>query len=267
MNTPRARVSTILRTYPDVAVAVSGGVDSVSLAAAACEVLGTERVLLFHAVSPAVPPEATARVRHLAARAGWHLSIVDAGEFADAEYLRNPVDRCYHCKTHLYRAFRARTDRLIVSGTNRDDLGEYRPGLTAAREWGVRHPFVEAELGKSDVRELARELGLSEVADLPASPCLASRVETGIAITPSTLRLVHEVEALVGDIIEPAVVRCRIRARVVVIELDTDCLDRLEEADRAGLLERVVDHLTRRGRPRAEIALSEYRVGSAFLTT
>src|SRR3989442_2951323 len=200
-----------LRPIGDVAVAVSGGVDSMTLAAAAHRDAAL-RVEMFHAVSPAVPHEATTRVRRYAAREGWALHVIDAREFDDPDYLRNPVTRCFHCKSNLYGTIAAATDAQIVSGTNTDDLGDYRPGLDAARERAVRHPYVEAGLDKHSVRRLARELGLHDVAELPAAPCLASRIETGIAIEAGALNLVQEVERHLAATVAPQAVRCRVRA-------------------------------------------------------
>ena len=110
-----------------MAVAVSGGIDSVTLATFAHRV-ERSRVEVFHAVSPAVPEEATERVERLTADQGWRLRIVDAGEFTDANYLANPVDRGFFCKTNLYGCIAGHTDAQILSGANLDDLGEYRPG-------------------------------------------------------------------------------------------------------------------------------------------
>jgi uncharacterized protein len=169
-----------------LAVAVSGGVDSLTLAAVAHARLG-ENATMFHAVSPAVPPEATERTRSLAARFGWRLRVLDAGEFSDPEYLRNPVNRCYFCKSNLYGSIARHTDAQLVSGTNRDDLGDYRPGLDAAAQHGVRHPYVECGIDKAGVRAIAARLGLDGVAELPAAPCLSSRLETGIRVTPAAL--------------------------------------------------------------------------------
>src|SRR5512134_3307161 len=181
-----AALDSVVQGMQHIAVAVSGGVDSLTLATFAHRLVPA-RVQMFHAVSPAVQDEGTRRTRELAAREGWPLRVIDAREFDSADYLRNPVNRCYFCKTSLYGAIRPHTQAQIVSGTNLDDLGEYRPGLIAAKEHGVRHPFVEAALTKQQVRALARELGLAQVAELPASPCLSSRVETGIAIDPKVL--------------------------------------------------------------------------------
>jgi pyridinium-3,5-biscarboxylic acid mononucleotide sulfurtransferase len=245
-----------------LAVAVSGGVDSVTLASFAhragrpCE--------MFHAVSPAVPEEATARVQELAADQGWRLRIVDAGEFADRNYLANPVDRCFFCKTNLYGAIARLSEAQILSGANLDDLRDYRPGLEAARRHSVRHPYVEAGVDKKAVRSLARELGLGALSELPASPCLSSRVETGVAIRPEVLRAIHAVERSIAKDFPAATVRCRVRAKRVVIELDPETLaliaGRREDEARAeaGLFFAGIADT-------ADLKFEPYRVGSAFV--
>jgi uncharacterized protein len=259
----RAALESALSAMGEIAVAVSGGVDSLTLAAFA-HGLSAQRCVMYHAVSPAVPQEATQRTRALAEREGWRLHVIDAGEFDNADYMRNPVNRCFYCKTSLYGAIRPHTVAQIVSGTNLDDLGEYRPGLLAAREHSVRHPFVEAGLHKSDVRILARQLGLGEVAELPASPCLSSRVETGIAIDPAMLALVHTTEQLVAEQLQPKTVRCRVRASGVVVELDAASLERLDAGQQEALRARVRDLFAAGGHDQA-VAFEPYRVGSAFL--
>jgi pyridinium-3,5-biscarboxylic acid mononucleotide sulfurtransferase len=258
-----AALDSVLSAMGEVAVAVSGGVDSLTLAAFAHRMPG-QCCVMYHAVSPAVPNEATQRTRALAEREGWTLHVIDAGEFGNADYMRNPVNRCFFCKTSLYGSIRPHTAVQIVSGTNLDDLGEYRPGLLAAQEHGVRHPFVEAGLRKNDVRALARQLGLGGVAELPASPCLSSRVETGIAIDPAVLALVHATEQLVAQAIAPKTVRCRVRAAGVVVELDAATLERLDRGEQDALRSRVGDLFAAGGHDRP-VAFEPYRVGSAFL--
>jgi uncharacterized protein len=259
----RWKLENILRDIGPVAVAVSGGVDSLTLATAAHRTLHGAAEM-FHAVSPAVPQEATARVRSLAAAEGWQLSVVDAGEFADANYRSNPVNRCFYCKTNLYGALAPHTRLQIVAGTNLDDLGEYRPGLKAAEDHGVRHPFVEAEIDKQTVRAIARDIGLRDIAELPSAPCLSSRIETGIAIDPVMLELVHAAELLVSGLLAPRTVRCRVRAQGVVIELDEQKLAALNQTARDAVAADV-GTLFRDGGFDYPVRLAPYRTGSAFL--
>jgi uncharacterized protein len=216
-----------------VAVAVSGGVDSMTLACVAHRVLlGQTRIM--HAVSPAVPEDASARVRRYAEREGWSLTVFNAGEFDDARYLENPVDRCFFCKTHLYAAMAGQVSAgtILLSGTNLDDLSDYRPGLRAAAEHGVRHPYVEAGIDKQGVRGIAGALGLDDLAELPAAPCLSSRIETGIAINADVLQGVDRLEARIKEALDPETVRCRVVDGGIVIELDAMALQRLSLLER-----------------------------------
>lgn len=247
---------------PSLVVAVSGGVDSLALMQFVHARRQGRDVEAVHATSPAVPPSSTARVHALAAQHGWHVRVVDAGETSDPDYLANPLDRCRVCKSHLYdalgaiaRSRSAQAFAVVVSGTNFDDLDDYRPGLQAAQERGVRHPFVEARVRKDEVRALARDLGLGDVADLPAQPCLSSRVETGIRIDAATLRMIDDVEnAARARLGAHVTVRCRVRAGGVVLEIEERVLSSLDAATRAALLALA---------PLASIA--PYRMGSAFL--
>ena len=246
-----------------LAVAVSGGVDSLTLMAYAHRRLhGGAVITAFHATSPAVPASSTERVRELADKLAWTLRIIDAGETRDAEYLANPADRCRVCKTHLYDAVAALVDAqtTIVSGTNLDDVDDYRPGLAVAAARGVRHPFVEAKLTKLDVRALARSLGLDDVAELPAQPCLSSRIETGLAIDAATLSMVNDVEdAVRARVGARATVRCRVRKAGLVVEIDPSLLNDLSDAGRAGVLD------VARTVAGVDVALAPYKMGSAFL--
>ena len=253
-------VAALLRGFDNYAIAVSGGVDSLTLATIAGRHAGP--FTAFHAVSPAVPSEATERVERMAIQEGWTLSIIDAAEFDRSEYVSNPVNRCFFCKQSLYSTIAAAFVGQVFSGTNRDDLQEYRPGLVAAREKRVRHPFAELGISKATIRDMARTLGLGALSELPASPCLSSRVESGITITAPLLASIHRAEVAVRKLTGAKVVRCRFRREAIVIELDDSELAGLEDADRQIILRIVQETFTP---SRLPVRFAAYRVGSAFL--
>lgn len=257
------RLRAVIDGMSPVAVAVSGGVDSMTLAAVAHGQAGAAAEM-FHATSPAVPPEATARVRAHAAAAGWKLQVINAGEFDDPDYLRNPHNRCFYCKTNLYDTIVGRTAAQVVSGANLDDLGDYRPGLQAAADHDVRHPYLEAEIDKPGVRAIAAHLGLDDLADLPAAPCLSSRVETGLRIEPDTLALIHAIESYVQRKLRPAAVRCRVRHGGIVVELDTATFEAALPIQHSVLTDTIGAMLAREGRD-PQVGFEAYRRGSAFL--
>jgi uncharacterized protein len=226
-----------LAQHAHLAIAVSGGVDSMTLAAFAHRLWqngGMGSVEIIHAVSPAVPPAATERVRARAEREGWCLTVTGAGEFDDRRYRDNPVNRCYFCKTNLYDRIRALTAGAIASGANLDDLGDYRPGLLAASERAIAHPYIEARMDKASVRALARRLGLAEVAELPAQPCLASRVETGIAIDAADLAFIDLVETRLAEKAPVGMaLRCRVTLAGITVEAGKEAADAEALADLA----------------------------------
>lgn len=231
------RLHQMLQGQGTLAIAVSGGVDSMTLAYLAHRLLpGTVR--MYHASSAAVPGDAAERVRRYARQEGWALEVIDAGELADNDYVRNPVNRCYYCKSQLYRSISKHTSATILSGTNLDDLCDYRPGLEAAKEHQVSHPYVEAQIDKNGVRAIARSFGLDELAELPASPCLASRVETGIPIRRHDLEFIDRIESGVRSYLPSAVdVRCRVRPQKVEIEVGGSEPDEMLENEQAMLRE------------------------------
>lgn len=247
------RLRASLGAYPRLVVAVSGGVDSLTLATVATQVVPDFSVA--HAVSPAVPKPATDRVRQFAHQQGWKLHVIDAGEFKNPDYLKNPINRCYFCKSNLYKRIAETCAGPIAAGTNTDDLGEYRPGLIAASENQVLHPYLDAQISKMELRIIASELGLSDIAALPAQPCLASRIETGIAVTEEDLVFAFQMEELARSHGLRGNVRCRITRKGV----------KLETSEIAGtsLMDAVKLNCTESGRKFAGHA--PYQRGSAFV--
>lgn len=185
-----------IRERSSVVVAFSGGVDSAVVAAAAVRALG-KRAVAWTSHSPAVPVSDRQSAEQIAREIGIHHVVVETAELQNPAYVTNKPDRCFHCKSTLYSTIRAWADsenyQCIVSGTNNDDLGDYRPGLKAAAEWGVLAPLAELGIGKVEVRQLAYHWGLA-VASKPASPCLSSRIAYGQVVTLGRLRSIESME-------------------------------------------------------------------------
>ncbi len=257
-----------LRQWDECVVAVSGGIDSMLLAWIAHR-LSKNKVTVAHAVSAAVPSADTLRVRHYAASHRWNLQEIQTGEMQNEEYRNNPVNRCYFCKSCLYQSLRALGRGQVLSGANMDDLGDYRPGLTAAKENDVRHPYIEAGIDKQTIRRLAGKFGLHDLEDLPASPCLASRIESGIFIDPVHLALVGDVETWVRGSLQDRRIACdavrfRIRAQTLVLELDGAALHVLPAPLRQGMREHVTRLAAIAGLS-LPVEIAPYQRGSAFV--
>jgi uncharacterized protein len=195
-NAQRETLIETLHGYGRVAVAYSGGIDSTVVAQAAYDALGSAAIAVT-AVSESLAAGELEEAQELAQKIGIRHRVIRTEEFADPNYRRNDSDRCYFCKSELYGRLSGMLNELsvevIASGANIDDLGDYRPGLRAASEHGIRHPLQECGLNKADVRALARGWGLPTW-DKPATPCLSSRVAYGEDPTPERVRMIDQAE-------------------------------------------------------------------------
>lgn len=251
----------ILGKMKSVAVAFSAGVDSTVLLKVAVDVLGAGNVTAVTGRSPSLAPAELDQARDLTASIGVEHVVVDTREFDNPEYCRNPANRCYLCKSALYdqmkRLIEKRGIDFVVAGTNADDLSDYRPGIDAGRDFGVRAPVAEAGLDKKDLRDLARQLGLS-VHDKPASPCLASRIPYGEAITPEKLRAVEAAETFLRRM---GIRECRVRHHDTVarIEVPGEFIPLLAEAENAARVDRYLRSL---GYQYVALDLRGFRSGS-----
>jgi uncharacterized protein len=196
LSAKRSALLANIAAHGSCAVAYSGGVDSAVVAKAACEALA-DRAVAITGASASLAAGELEQAEEIARLIGIRHQVIRTDEFSQESYLRNAPDRCYHCKTELYtqleRVLPELGIRIILNGANADDIGDYRPGMTAAAEHSVRSPLAECGITKADVRELAAAWNLP-VWDKPASPCLSSRVAYGEEVTPERLTMVDAAE-------------------------------------------------------------------------
>jgi uncharacterized protein len=253
----------IVATYPSALVGYSGGVDSALLAVVLRQELGRERMVAAIGRSASYPAQQYRAARDVAERFDVPVLELETHELDDPRYLANPTNRCFYCKTELWtrlgQVAAGRELAVICDGTNADDLGEHRPGRTAGATAGIRSPLAEAGLTKPEIRQASEDLGLPNW-DAPAAPCLSSRIQYGLSITPTRLKQVEAAEAflraagLTGDL------RVRHTGDAARIEVDPEAIPLV-----TARLDAVRERFTELGFSTVEVDPRGYRRGSLLL--
>jgi uncharacterized protein len=261
VNVKKQHAREVLLKHRGVLVALSGGVDSAVLLAIACETLGTN-VLAVTGRSAAVTEHEIADARRVAESLGASHSVVDTHEIDSLAYRANTGDRCFHCRSELFavlsRTAAANGIDAIAYGAIVDDLGDDRPGMEAARQLGIIAPLLEARIGKSDVRLLAKQFNL-HIHEKPASPCLASRIPIGTEVTRERLEQVGLAEAALQRL-GFRVFRVRHHGNTARLEFGEGEAERLEDASTRA---NVVAAVERAGFHSVAMDLAGYRPGGA----
>jgi uncharacterized protein len=251
----------ILRSLKRVAVAFSAGVDSTFVLKVAIDTLGPENVIAVTGKSDSLAGAEFEEARRLAEQFGARHVIIETEEMKDPNYAANPTNRCYFCKSELYGKLdgfiRENGLNAAVSGINKDDYGDWRPGIQAASEHAVRAPCAEAGMTKDDIRYLSRKMDIP-IFDKPASPCLSSRVQYGEIITPEKLKVIERSEAFLHSL---GFRECRVRHHnnLARIELPQD---RIIDALQPEMLRRIDATLREFGYTYVTVDLRGFRSGS-----
>lgn len=251
----------LLQTYGSVAVAYSGGVDSTFLLKTCVDALGSDNVLACIGTSPSLAQHQLSQAREMAKLIGVDLVELPLDELDDPSYQINKGDRCFHCKSHQFRTIRDYASehgiQHTLCGSNFDDKDDYRPGNMAVKALGIESPLMDAELTKADIRALSRELGLP-TADVPASPCLASRVAYGETITEDKLNQVEQAEAVLRSL---GFVEFRVRHHGRIARIEVPLSD-IEKIIAAPVRQQIVEKIKALGFQYISLDLQGFRSGS-----
>jgi uncharacterized protein len=254
------RLSANISALPSALICYSGGVDSAFVLAVATRQLG-ERAIGMTAVSPSLPPGELDYAKALAAEIRAVHRIVQSQEMDDPRYVANNADRCFYCKSELYEIAEVKRMEwglaVTLNGTNCDDLGDYRPGLVAAKNAGVKSPLVECEFSKADVRAAAQAIGLGAW-DKPALACLSSRIPYGTSVTAERLSQIGGFEA---DLKRLGFRQVRVRYHEKLARVELDLAEMARAVDPAVRAEMVASG-KRNGFHYVTLDLGGYRTGS-----
>jgi len=255
------RLREAFRGYGSALVAYSGGVDSTFLLKVGVETLGHDKVLGVTARSESLTDRAFEIACEIARRLDLPQVIIEYSELSIGGYADNPINRCYYCKSELFHRMKEVAEKhglaVVVEGSNADDVGDFRPGMRASAELGMKSPLKELGFTKNEIRTLGREMGLPNW-DRPSEACLASRFPYGERITEEKLRQVGEAENYIRSL-GARQVRVRHHGKVARIEVLPDDMPRLfDPAARQAL----VEHFKKIGFHYVTLDLQGYRTGS-----
>jgi uncharacterized protein len=252
------KLKALLQSLPGAVIAYSGGVDSTFLAIVAHEVLG-DRALAVTAVSPTYPESQLSEAQALVAQFGLPHLVIHTDEFEDANFVANPADRCYYCKSSLFKELRQLADEkgwgVVLDGANVDDLSDHRPGHRAAHEMAVRSPLQEVGMTKQEIRDFSMGMALPTW-NKPAYACLASRIPYGSVITPEVLKRIDLAESFLGSL---GLVQFRVRDHFPIARIEVGP----KELDLAWQnRERITTKLHELGFPYVALDMDGFRSGS-----